>query len=235
MAQKHDNDRPQGARAATLVLGLLIGFVAGFVVLLSILPVDHAVRDLRTSSIDTPPGNSRYDFYELLAGKANRVDQVVAPPQPVVPDEQGRMTAGPDRVYQAELHAVPREGGYSDVPRVQPDYPAPVSRPVPGNLQAMAPASIDAERYTEIPASASANERWFLQAGSFADAANAERLRAQLLLLGLESIVVTRRDAGGATGHRVRIGPFADQAGLETARRRLGQANLPYEIIRVTG
>jgi cell division protein FtsN len=74
-----------------------------------------------------------------------------------------------------------------------------------------------------------------LQAGNFREPGDAERARAAVLLLGLEAFIVTRQDASGATGHRVRVGPFFDQNRLVEAKQRLRGANIRYDIIRVTG
>ena len=89
--------------------------------------------------------------------------------------------------------------------------------------------------YAEIPASNYGQESFFLQAGNYRDAQDAETMRAQVLLLGLDAFIVTRQDPNGNVGHRVRVGPFVDQSRMIEATQRLRQGKVRYEIIRVTG
>ena len=66
-------------------------------------------------------------------------------------------------------------------------------------------------------------------------AREAERRRAQVLLLGLDAFIVTREEPNGGVGHRVRVGPFVDQSRMVDAKKRLRQGKVLYDIIRVTG
>ena len=61
------------------------------------------------------------------------------------------------------------------------------------------------------------------------------RRAAALLLLGLEALVLARQESNGTVGHRVRIGPFYDQARINTAKERLKRNGINYKLIRVTG
>ena len=60
--------------------------------------------------------------------------------------------------------------------------------------------------------------------GSSQRHADADRLKAQLALLGLEASIQTVEIRGGQTWHRVRVGPFTDRNEIATVRERL-QAN----------
>lgn len=59
---------------------------------------------------------------------------------------------------------------------------------------------------------------YILQAGSFKNNADADRLRAQLILLGLEARVEEVSVASGELWHRVQVGPFRDRSRLSKAR-----------------
>lgn len=61
---------------------------------------------------------------------------------------------------------------------------------------------------------------YILQAGSFRSAADADRLRANLILMGLDAKVeaVTNNND---TWHRVQVGPFTDRSQLSKARSSL--------------
>lgn len=189
-------------RFFVLALGLLVGFVIGFVMLLSRLPVDSALADFRTTEADPDVAVADgYEFYTVLA-QQRAADPVYSAPAPA-----------------AEAALV--------IP--------PATRVVPGSVQSISGRSLAAESYAEIPASSLGQESYYLQAGTFREPGEAERARAAVLLLGLDAFIVTRQDVSGATGHRVRIGPFFDQSRLTDVKKRLRAARIQYEIIRVTG
>lgn len=190
-------------RYFVLALGLLVGFVIGFVMLLSRLPVDSSLSDYQPTQVfgggSAAPENANYEFYTVLA---DQVDGNIPVVQDVTP-----------------TRAVVK----------------PATRVVPGNMHNTQRRNLAAETYAEIPASSIGQESFYLQAGSYHSADDAERMRAAVLMLGFEAFIVKRQDASGAIGHRVRIGPFFDQSRLTDAKKRLRRGNVSYDIIRVTG
>lgn len=68
-------------------------------------------------------------------------------------------------------------------------------------------------------------ESYFLQAGSFKNLADADALKANLALLGVEAKIQSV-SAGGDTWHRVRLGPYSDLNQLDQVRARLRQNNI---------
>ena len=60
-----------------------------------------------------------------------------------------------------------------------------------------------------------------LQAGSFKHAEDADRLRAKLILLGLDTKVEAVSGKGKGTWHRVQVGPFKSRSRLSKARNTL--------------
>jgi cell division protein FtsN len=73
---------------------------------------------------------------------------------------------------------------------------------------------------------------YILQAGSFRNAADADRVRAQIALQGVESKiqkVTIDRD----TWHRVRVGPITNLQQLEDTRSKLRNARIDALVIRV--
>ena len=208
-----DRAQPANTWVFVLALGLLIGFVIGFVLLLSRLPVDPMLASHRTSEIiDAPDAAGNYEFYSVLAG-----ERVVRP----------------DRI---RVEQVPVEVPESAVPlQTARAVIRPATRVVPASAQRLDGRDLAVERYREIPASSLGKESYYLQAGSFRRAEEAERARAVVLLLGLDAFVVRRVESDGTTGHRVRIGPFVDAERLGEARRRLQGGGVSFDLIRVTG
>ncbi len=62
---------------------------------------------------------------------------------------------------------------------------------------------------------------YILQAGSFRSSSDADRLRAQLILMGLEAKVEDVSVANGDLWHRVQVGPFDNRSRLSKARGML--------------
>lgn len=197
--EKKESDATAG-KFIVLCLGLLIGFVVGFVLLLSSLPVENGLADYDAYASDTDVASARrFDFYKLL----------------------------PNRVIRPGPQAVPEPDS------VQPNLIQPATRIVPANAQIVDP------QYREVQAKyldqQGLDQRYFLQAGKFQNHEQAQSMRAQVLLLGLEAFIVTRQEADGSTAHRVRVGPYFDQNILIEAKKRLSRGGINYEIVRVTG
>jgi cell division protein FtsN len=73
---------------------------------------------------------------------------------------------------------------------------------------------------------------YVLQVGSYRNFDEADRVRAQLALQGIES-KVQRVSVDNDTWHRVRIGPITDLAELNRIRDRLREADMDLLVIRV--
>lgn len=73
---------------------------------------------------------------------------------------------------------------------------------------------------------------YVLQVGSYRNFAEADRIRAQLALQGIES-KVQRVSVDSDTWHRVRIGPISDLRELNRIRDRLREADMDLLVIRV--
>ena len=71
---------------------------------------------------------------------------------------------------------------------------------------------------------------YLLQAGSFRDEADADRLRAELILQGFEAVIKEVEQASG-TWHRVIVGPYESEREMTRDRNRLAEANI--ETIRL--
>jgi len=204
-------DESGNTRVFVLALGVLVGFVIGFVILLANLPVDTTLSDVEIARANSPAveKSQEYEFYTVLADSVDRPAVVTTRPDSNTAANGTNAAAAP--------------------------IIAPATRVVPGTAQNLNRRNLASEVYAEIPASNYGQESYFLQAGNYRDAGQAETMRAQVLLLGLEAFIVTRQEANGGVGHRVRVGPFVDQSRMIEAKKRLRKGNVPYDIIRVTG
>ena len=74
--------------------------------------------------------------------------------------------------------------------------------------------------------------RYVLQVGSFTALGDADRMQANLALIGIESRI-QRVTIDDAAFHRVRIGPTADLEELNQIRRRLRDAKIEWLLMKV--
>ena len=74
-------------------------------------------------------------------------------------------------------------------------------------------------------------EKYILQAGSFRQGVDADRRRAQILLLGLDAKVESV-EANGERWHRVYVGPFQSHNTLSDARSKLINESIDTLVIR---
>lgn len=198
-------------RVFLLALGLLVGFVIGFVILLASLPVDTTLSDVEIARGNSPaePVERTFDFYKELPSQS--------------------------RLTQVSVRADTPLDQPVAKPAVVQNVIVPATRVVSGDAQNLNRRNLASEVYAEIPAANYGQESFFLQAGNYRSAQDAETMRAQVLLLGLDAFIVTRQEPNGGVGHRVRVGPFVDQSRMIEAKQRLRSGNVRYEIIRVTG
>jgi cell division protein FtsN len=77
-------------------------------------------------------------------------------------------------------------------------------------------------------------EKFILQAGSFNQFEEADKLKAHLALLGVEA-QIQKVSVDNKTWHRVRIGPFTDRQSLNVTRRRLKENNIEAITLKVSG
>jgi len=147
------------------------------------------------------------------------LDDLEQPPTAAVDAGSGddRDVAGDET---AEVNK-PRFEFYSILPDLEvivPDTPPP---------DADAGSSPDANVGTETDPDGS----YFLQVGSFRQGKQADRMKAKVSLLGLDVDIQTV-NVGGERWHRVRIGPYSDQARLGAAQRRLRENDIDYLVLR---
>ena len=66
-------------------------------------------------------------------------------------------------------------------------------------------------------------ETFYLQAGAFQNAADADNMKARLALLGIEAVIRTSSTANRGLLHRIRVGPFTRVEELNRIRDTLKQ------------
>lgn len=76
-------------------------------------------------------------------------------------------------------------------------------------------------------------ERYYLQAGSFQNAEDAENLKAKLAMLGIEASVQAADVPEKGIWHRVRLGPYATTGDMDRIRASLQQSGIQSSPVKV--
>ena len=77
------------------------------------------------------------------------------------------------------------------------------------------------------------NYSYALQTGSFRNPADANRLRAKLILMGLQ-VIIQQVEQQDSVWHRVLVGPIDTRLELDRTRNRLAQANIVSIQLRMS-
>jgi cell division protein FtsN len=101
---------------------------------------------------------------------------------------------------------------------------------LPGEEAATDKQLKDAEKKT---AATAVKETFFLQAGAFQNAPDADNLKARLALLGVEATIQTTTVPEKGVWHRVRVGPYSSVEELGRVRDTLKQNGIETALIKV--
>jgi cell division protein FtsN len=74
---------------------------------------------------------------------------------------------------------------------------------------------------------------YYLQAGAFQAASDADNLKARLALAGLEAQIQTATLPDNSIWHRVRLGPYTNAQDLDKARAALKENKIDNAVIKV--
>ena len=145
----------------------------------------------KTPPSPTQPVKPKYDFYTLLPES-----EVIVPPEAVpektLPTPQ---TAPVAPVTPAEAAKIDTARAQAALSGITPPPPPPVVKPA-------------------------AVTQFFLQAGSFRKEADADKVRAQIILLG-QAVSVESGTVRDETWYRVLVGPFSNREQLTSAQKQL--------------
>jgi cell division protein FtsN len=100
---------------------------------------------------------------------------------------------------------------------------------LPGTEEA---APEKAPKASQKGSTASANEAFFLQAGAFQNAPDADNLKARLALLGVEASIETTTLPEKGVWHRVRMGPYTSVEELNRIRDTLKQNGVQTTLVK---
>jgi len=172
-------------------------------------------------------------------------------PAPVVTTEQDVREVRKDEAEAVPPTPKPRFDFYTLLPEMEVVVPEqeisaglkqaspPVKKAAP--VEEVTPAAATKPPQTAAPVAATTTKPskppagYYLQVGSFRNGAQAERFKAELALLGMQTsiqkVTINNRD----TYHRVRVGPFSDFSALDKTRQTLKKQGIDSTPIKVAG
>ncbi|NVE00857.1 SPOR domain-containing protein [Massilia sp. BJB1822] len=225
--------RQQGNTLVGIIIGLVIGLGIAVVVALMI-----------------TKGQSPFTDRASKSGKASEpaAGQISDPNKPMYGNKDATREAAKDFAREEAKAPVVRETpAATPAPAPAVAKEAPKAPPQPDPLQqvvdrieaqnapktaAKAPAAGAAAAPAAAPAAAG-DEKWvyYLQAGAFREAADAENTRAKLALMGFEATVSDRTTDTGVL-HRVRMGPFTQVEAMNKVRSKLSENGVDVAVVR---
>ena len=243
----------RGAFLPGLVAGLLIGLalalgVALYVTKVPVPFVDKVPQRNAESDAEEARRNKDWNPNAALGSRAPRPQ---APsPEKEADRDTGQATQGatplPPPVSTAGTTAGATAGaasGSAPTPAPSAAVTSPVAPGVARDPAAiLAGAPVAAPRPPDIltstarvnPPAATGKDAflYFVQAGAFVRLEDAQVQRAKLAMVGVESRVMEREQAG-RTVHRVRVGPFESATQAQDTRSRLADAGFDVTLVRV--
>ncbi len=131
-------------------------------------------------------------------------------------------SATPTQAEAQEPAVKPRFEFYSILPELEIVVPDILENVVPENA-----ATAQGEASDPQPV-------YYLQAGSFKSGSEADRMKANLTLLGLD-VVVQSVTVNKVEWHRVRVGPLQSAQALRQARERLRDNDIEFMLLKTGG
>lgn len=211
--------KPKPARSSKGMswMSLLVGLLAGLVIGLGIaLAVAWYVNKMPNPFAQKPNGGStnRPD-----TGKPESIK--IEPTVPAKPEPKAEAKLEPQAAGKTDPKLAKNEDGK---PRF--DF----YKILPGAEETL--SDQDLKRANQKPSLS--KDIYFLQAGAFQSAADADNMKARLALMGMEASIQTVAVPDKGMLHRVRVGPFASVDELNRARSSLKQNGVQSTPIKVS-
>jgi len=220
-----------GGTLTGIMIGLILGLVAAVAVALFVTQVpmpfvDKASREAPQTLLpglrDAPDPNIGLYSKSALPDATPMTPPAPLPGQPATPparsgDNLGDFIAG--LVDGSKPRPAPAAGNTAPTGNTGA---APQVAVIPGVTEPSAPRTSP---------DSNAQNRYFLQAGAFRSADDAEATKARILLLGLPAHV-EQAQIGGSTINRVRVGPFDGIDAMNNARAQLGSQKIESTVVK---
>lgn len=238
---------PSRTQRGNTAMGLVIGLVLGLAVALAVavyvtkVPLPFTNKNQpRTPEQDAAEArkNQNWDPNAPLQGKKPGASAASAPetgtaPSPVPAATPAAPSASGTPAPVQGLAVPPAYPATPNPPAVfSPGTGAPPAPPAAAPRAGADPLGDLATRRATGTAAPADPFQYFVQAGAFRTAADAEAQRAKLSLMGLDA-KVSEREQNGRTVFRVRVGPYERKEDAERSKARLGSASIDAAVVPV--
>ena len=210
----------RSAAMVGFIVGVLVGLgaalaVAVFVTKVPVPFTNKAQSRNQSQEAAEVERNKDWDPNAALQGKNQN--------RPVAPAATAPATVAPATAGRADTKPGASADPLGDLARLRASATPPVVAPV---------VVTTAPPLARPPSPGIDPFSYFVQAGAFRTAEDAEAQRAKLSLLGLESRV-TEREQSGRTVFRVRVGPFDRKEDADRSKDRLDSNGFETALVRV--
>jgi cell division protein FtsN len=224
----HSNiQRQRGGTLLGFVLGLVIGLTValGVAMYVTKVPMPFSNKNqTRSADQDAVEAQKNKDWNPNGALQSKPAAPAVPPDAAAAPNTGAAGPAG-----GAATAGTPGPTGSTGATPPAANMPAPA-------VTADPPIATPAPAATPQPATKAAASSdpftYFVQAGAFKSAADADAQKAKLSMMGIEAKVSEREQAGRAI-FRVRSGPFDDKEQAEKIKSRLDASGMDAALVRV--
>jgi len=248
--KSHSSQRGIGQWWMILTIGIMVGFVFGFILFLSRLPNDNYTLVETERGIEQVEGTDaeQFAFYDKLSDSDSLVPNAEADDLPAFnrSNNAGKFGAAVNERPSAVKIADELTVGAEVAPVVAPVEiaaaggagvvgSAAVVSGVNGSVNSSRTSSGLNTRSTQTVVKRTTNSAstfYYLQAGAFAKADDANRLQRRLVRSGMDAFI-NNIAIQGKQWHRVRLGPFYDSQSLYSAQNRLGRNGISYLVVKV--
>jgi len=133
--------------------------------------------------------------------------------------------------------AVPGSSGLTEPPRSRAvEAPKPrfdFYRILPGQEETITEQQMKQAAQAATKAGTPPKETYFLQAGAFQNPADADNLKAELALMGLEASVEPTNLPDKGVVYRVRLGPYSSVEVINRTRKQLAENGVDASLVKV--
>lgn len=237
MSPTSSSSKKQGQRGG-FALGLIVGVLLGLGVALAValyiakVPIPFINKvPLRTAEQDVEEAarNKNWDPNAPLAGKAGAKIASGVVGGATAPAPGSGSTPAPI----AEPKPAPAPAATASSAATSPSVKAVDKQPTDKPAEKSAEKPADKKSDSKAAAAAPADPfLYFVQAGAYVKAEDAEQQRARLAIQGFSAKVV-EREQSGRTVLRVRMGPLENREEAEDLQRKVEAAGIEANLVRV--
>mgnify|MGYP006278709517 CR=1 FL=1 len=220
------------------ITALLIGFVVSIVYVASLsikkIKMQHNAATVSSSTpVVTPITNGVSESLAKLS--AETVEALETQPEIALPPEAADDLEGAT-MPQFDFYTILPEKdvavpNYETTPRAKMEHFSPIDSTTPSIVPKIVTTEPESQAAYAVTKS---NITYIMQAGSFKNISDAEKMRTNLASMGIDARI-ERAKVGEVVWNRVKIGPYAQMSSVSAIRLRLHQIGIEVIVSEIAG